>query len=360
MQTEKFLWYIPEEDGGSAEPAAEYQKLIRWAGSARGKNPEVFDELTEWIRSSGGWSSRELAENRALLMDRVIGRFAEQNRLLREKLTALEPSGVVNPAVFDALKRFDDELCGNTRAEELKEAVSRVFADFSAIQIPDVREKFAGNKTGPAGTDSVEIYGYINILKDCDAAVQWALFMPDFAKQQQQGFRLESFEYRKMPGLRFVGTGENVMSDPDAMKRLTDALNSMREYRCGFDDDTMLIHNQGRGVDVESCHVLFGRFLAADAPVPEGLEYVDFVPENDGKAGMPFMSQFAFATYTGDMDALHRREGYDSDAMYDVTRNIILGQNVPIPYPDKYWVGEVFLNGFEQPSTAYLFSVDQS
>ena len=45
-------------------------------------------------------------------------------------------------------------------------------------------------------------------------------------------------------------------------------------------------------------------------------------------------------------------------AMYDVTRNIILGQGVQIPYPDKYWTAEVFLNGVENDSTAYMFSVE--
>lgn len=60
--------------------------------------------------------------------------------------------------------------------------------------------------------------------------------------------------------------------------------------------------------------------------------------------------------FSGDIDALHQQEGYDSDAMYDVTRNIMLGQGVPIPYPTKYWTGEVFLDGHNAPSTAYLFS----
>lgn len=54
---------------------------------------------------------------------------------------------------------------------------------------------------------------------------------------------------------------------------------------------------------------------------------------------------------------MHRHDGYDSDAMYDVTRNFILGQNVTIPYPDKYWTAEVFLDGFQNGSTAFLFSV---
>ena len=44
--------------------------------------------------------------------------------------------------------------------------------------------------------------------------------------------------------------------------------------------------------------------------------------------------------------------------MYDVTRNIMLGQGVCIPYPDKYWTAEVFLDGCGKPSRAYLFSAE--
>ena len=31
----------------------------------------------------------------------------------------------------------------------------------------------------------------------------------------------------------------------------------------------------------------------------------DFVPHNDGKVGPPFFSQFAYVTFSGDMDAIH-------------------------------------------------------
>lgn len=55
---------------------------------------------------------------------------------------------------------------------------------------------------------------------------------------------------------------------------------------------------------------------------------------------------------------MHSRDGYDVDAMYDVTRNTVLGQGVQIPYPHKYWTAEVFLNGIADPGTAYLFSVE--
>lgn len=98
--------------------------------------------------------------------------------------------------------------------------------------------------------------------------------------------------------------------------------------------------------------------MAADTPVPEGLSYVDFVPQRDGKPGIPYLSQFACARFEGDTDSMHSQEGFDGDAMYDVTRNIILGQNVSIPYPDKYWTAEVYQDGFGKDCTVYLFSVE--
>lgn len=59
------------------------------------------------------------------------------------------------------------------------------------------------------------------------------------------------------------------------------------------------------------------------------------------------------------MKAMHRDEGTDGGRLYDITRNTILGQNVLIPYPHKYWTAEVFLNGFETDSTAFMFSIEK-
>ena len=53
---------------------------------------------------------------------------------------------------------------------------------------------------------------------------------------------------------------------------------------------------------------------------------------------------------------MHAREGFDSDAMYDVTRNVLLGQDVPIPYPEKYWTAEVFPQGCSGERAEYFFS----
>jgi len=58
-----------------------------------------------------------------------------------------------------------------------------------------IRELIAGGKTGPTGADSVDVFGYVNLLKECDARVQWALFMPDIAEKQQKNFKIVKFEY---------------------------------------------------------------------------------------------------------------------------------------------------------------------
>lgn len=357
---EKFCWYEAEQsDEKSGSPEERYGQIVNWSSRARGVNPTVFDEISAWLLGSGDWSDGELAENGKYLMDQVIEKFREQNSQLRRQLTALKPSGLVNTAVFDALDRFDRELSGDTQAEWLKEVVERVFRDFSAVRDQETRKRFAGGITGPAGTDSVEIYGYMNALKDCDASVQWTLFMPDFARRQQDGFRVESFEYLKYPGLRFIGLEKDLETDAQALERLVQTLDSMGEYRSGFDYDAILFHHFGRGVDVEPCHGLWGRFMAANTPVPEGFAYVDFVTRQDGRPGIPYLAQFACARFVGDSASMHGMEGFDCNAMYDVTRNIILGQNVLIPYPDKYWTAEVYPEGFGTDSTVYLFSVER-
>lgn len=295
---EQFCWYEAEEcETADRTPEEKYQQMVSWASRARGINPLAFDTLSAWLNGGGEWTDSEMADNQKQFQEEIVGRFLKQNQVLREELRALEPSGAVNAAVFDALDRFDDELSGHTHAGGLKEAVAKIFQDFSCLRSRETRKKFAGSCTGPAGSD--------------------------------------------------------------ALKELVRTLDSLSGYRCGFDDDSILFHHFGRGVDVEPCHGVWGRFMAADAPVPDGFEAIDFIPQNDGKPGAPYLSQFAFAQFQGDREAMHRREDFDCDAMYDITRNIILGQNVAIPYPDKYWTAEVFPDGFGGDSTVYLFSVEK-
>ena len=361
---DEFYWSdIEEQKGDQLTDTEKYKKLINWAGQARGRNPGVFDALTEWILNDSEWSDDKLAENEQILMQSVLARFKEQNANLRAYLKELEPSGVVNAAIWRALDNFDSDLTapmGCPHYTQMREAVEKMFSDFSVMRERSVREIIAGSKTGAEGTDSVEIFGYINHLKNCDAAVQWALFMPDLVERQQLGFKLDSFEYRKMPDMRFIGkeSGEEENIAQETMRTLNDM---KTEYKSGFDYDVLFQHHYGKGVDVERWHGFWGRFMKADAPVPEGLVYFDFIPQRDNNnsvSGPPFLSQFAFAIFSGDMKAMHNDEGTDGGRMYDVTRNIMLGQGVNIPYPDKYWTAEVFLNGCDTWSTAFMFSAE--
>ena len=355
--TDGFCWL---EDQPQSEQTLtdeqRYARLASWARRARGRNPMALDALSAWARQDAAWGRDRLAGNRQLLMQGVIARFADQNARLRAELQALGES-VVNPAVFPALDRFDQELSGRTAAPHLAEPVARMFADFACMAEPALREQIAGGLTGPEGTDTVPLYGYLNYLKDCDAQVQWALFMPDLVRQQQQGFQVTRFDYRRMPAMRFVGRELGDGAGDAQRQALFETLDKLSGYASGLDGDALLMHHYGLGVDVGPWHGMWGRFLRADAPVPEGFAAIDFTPEDDGRSGPPYRSEFAWAEFAGDPETLHRREGYDSDAMYDVTRNIILGQGVNIPYPDKYWTCELFQDGWRRPGATYLFGV---
>ena len=355
---------IDGQKGEKLTDAEKYKRLITWAGQARGRNPGVFDALTEWILDDSEWSDDKLAENEQILMQGVLARFKEQNANLRVYLKELEPSGVVNEAVFKALTIFDDELSGSLSSgskpdEQLQSLIVKMFDDFSIMRERDVRMKIAGNKTGIHSTDSTDIFGYINYLSGSDSQVQWCLFMPDLVKRQQDGFTVESFEYKTMPAMRFIGKEciEHDEADMSWELDIMHTLNTMTEYKSGFDYDVLFQHHYGKGVNVERWHGFWGRFMKADTPVPEGFLHWNFVPDDINTPYLTFRSQFAFATFSGDMKAMHNDEGTDGGRMYDVTRNIILGQGINIPYPEIYWTAEVFLDGCDKYSTAFMFSV---
>jgi hypothetical protein len=183
--------------------------------------------------------------------------------------------------------------------------------------------------------------------------------MPDMVERQQKGFKVDNFEYKKMSAMRFIGREGDDLDNMEVRKKLFYILDAMNEHKSDFDYDVLFMHHYGLGVDVGPWHGVWGRFMKADTPVPDGFLAFDFVPHDVPEAGPPYYSRFAFATFSGDMDAMHSREGYDSDAMYDVTRNIILGDGVNIPYPEKYWTAEVFLDGCDKYSTGYLFSAGE-
>ena len=151
-------------------------------------NPNAFDNLTEWILDDSEWTEDKLKENEQILMQGILSRFRSRNAQLRAYLKELEPAGVVNEAVFNALDRFDAELSGKTECDELRVVISKMFTDFSCMRDRKIRELIAGGKTGPTGADSVEVFGYVNLLKVCDARVQWILFMPGVVEKQQKAY----------------------------------------------------------------------------------------------------------------------------------------------------------------------------
>lgn len=132
---DEFYWCdIEGQNDDKLTDTEKYKRIVGWAAKARGMNPGAFDALTEWVLDDSLWSDEKLAENEQILMQGVFARFKEQNAQLRTYLSELEPSGVVNTAVFTALDRFDDELSGLTHDKRLQEVVAQVFADFSVMR----------------------------------------------------------------------------------------------------------------------------------------------------------------------------------------------------------------------------------
>jgi hypothetical protein len=163
------------------------------------------------------------------------------------------------------------------------------------------------------------------------------------------GATIEHWEYRTLPAVRFIGieifyddfggySGEHWAK---VREQAASVLDTMSEYASSFDYDLTLSHHFGKKVDKERNHDYIGRFMKAGTPVPEGFVHWDFVPDDKDTPYLTFCSQFAFSVFAGNHDNLHCGEGFDVNALYDVTRNIILENKVTIPYPEVYWTAEV-------------------
>ena len=374
--------------------AAAYNRIGEWALDVRcspenvkaaGKdiylNRHAFFAMAEWLLDDAQWQNPQEGNKEMWLKQCGLLLFGHYRWQLWKYLQRLEAenSGLVNPPVFALLETINKAIVGWSQSKNrsaarpcvlgshesdlwLHEAVDKAIVDFDALKDRALREKVAQ---------------YVHRLREYDDRLQWSLFMPDMVKEQQKGFRVENFEYLDFPAMRFVGV-EDGGADADNAARRTEAarvLDGMAAYKSGFGYDMLLIHHHGQHVDTPP-QLIWGRFMKADAPVPgclgeqqsglcsatspDGFVSVDFVPHDVKKAGQPYYSRFAFATFSDDVKAMHAAEGFDVDAMYDITRNIILGQDVCIPYPEKYWTAEVFIEGFEKESTGYLFSVGLS
>ena len=149
QQIDEFCWNnLDEQIIKTLTDAEKYQELVHWAITARGKNPGVFDALTEWLLDDIEWCEDKLNENEQILMQGVFARFSEQNKQLRRYLSELRPAGVVNEAVFKALDQFNDQLSGQVPDERLQKVVAQVLDDFSLMKQRGIREQIAGSITG--------------------------------------------------------------------------------------------------------------------------------------------------------------------------------------------------------------------
>ena len=164
------------------------------------------------------------------------------------------------------------------------------------------------------------------------------------------GAKLEHWEYRTLPAVRFIGLAYDPASCSfqayydgwaETREKAAAVLDTMPEYASGFDYDLTFSHHFGKRVEEERNHDFIGRFMKAGAPVPDGFAHWDLVPDSSGTPYLTFCSQFAFSVLAGDHDKVHSGEGFDVNALYDITRNIILEEKIAIPYPEIYWTAEV-------------------
>lgn len=345
-----FDWYdkcrgilvVGEKTGERLTGEAAYRLLTDWAAwsrSARSRpvtangityplGEAAFTAMCQWLRSDEAW--QELTSHEAFLKQSgllLVGYYRKNLFAYLQRLDARYP-GVVNPPVLAELARMSTLFPGSHVSDLwLQECVAPAITDFSLLRDRALREKVAR---------------YVTHVSECDNSIQWTLFMPGLVRKQvgESGLSLERFAYRTMPPMRFIG----VEAASDRRAEIMRVLDAMPEYASGFDYDIYLIHHNGRE-HYEEAHGVWGRFMHADTPAPDGFVSLDFMPPDAPAwtcdAGSPYLSQFAFAVFAGSEDALHKEAGFDANAMYDITRNIILGEGVLIPYPEKYWTAEV-------------------
>ena len=365
------LLFVGDKTGERLTGAAAYAHVVDWARKFRSYNHPViaegmeiyvnqhaFNNMADWLLDDSQWQNpdqdgmvlafgKTFAECKEIFLKQcglLLFQYYRNNLYAYLKRLDADFPGVVNKSVFAAIERIVAAIPGaHTSDLWLHEAVDPALKDFSAMSDRALREK---------------VVKYVRQLKEYDNSVQWTLFMPDFVKSQTKGFKVDNFEYRELPAMRFIGAEGEEFADVKRRIELMRKLDDMKEYKSGFDYDILFMHHYGLSVE-NPWHGVWGRFMKADAPVPEGFLAFDFVPRDVPAAGPPYHSRFAFATFSGYMEKMHSCEGFDSDAMYDVTRNIILGDGVCIPYPEKYWTAEVFPDGCDKYSTGYLFSIGE-
>lgn len=166
-----------------------------------------------------------------------------------------------------------------------------------------------------------------------------------------QGFKLESFEYLQKPAMRFIGKPDaEIINKHHLRPGIMQTLDAMTAYKSGFDYDAFFFHWNGQITETAPWQGIWGRFMKENAPVPDGFVYVDLIPRDDGGAGSPYISQFSFAEFSGDMKAMHK-----GDIYCNITRDIT-ARDRGIPYPEKFWYAEIFINGVSDWSTGCVYA----
>lgn len=159
----------------------------------------------------------------------------------------------------------------------------------------------------------------------------------------------ESFEYRTLGKLRFIGIDARLNESWEALWECSDEFlpvldDMMLKYGTDIPYNCAFMHHNGNEVDTEN-HYLAGRFFMEATPVPEGFDYYDVPTE-----------QAAYATYiTSKFDG-------DIGSAYYHTRDQILSDGVCIPYPHSYWHASVYIEGRPEEGTCrfgYLFSIEK-
>ena len=350
---------VGEKTGERLTGKAAYDRITEWALWFRrtdskkvGKqeipiNRAAFPAMNAWLLDDNVWASDEQTRKNEVWLKQcgllLLDYYRSNLYSYLSRLNA-EHSDIVNQSALSELERMKEKFSA-ARGSDLhltEIAGLENITDFTMLRDRKLRERLAA---------------YVESLSHIDSSLQWTLFMPDFVKGNlaKAGLKLESFEYREFSAMRFIG-----LEGDDKLGEALRALDVMKEYASGFDHPVVLAHHNGFHADTKPQFVS-GRFMKADAPVPEGFVAVEFVPHDNAKAGAPYYSRFAFAVFVGADEAANTTKGFDVNALYDITRNIVLGDGVLIPYPDKYWTAGVFLDNSgrkpEERRHGYLFSV---
>jgi len=132
----------------------------------------------------------------------------------------------VNPAVFDALTEW---------IQDDSEWVDVKLAENETFFMRGVLEKFKNQNALLRAR-----------LKELEP--------PGVVKKMQKDFTVESFEYKKMPAMRFVGCECEEHEGVGRRRQIMRTLDELSEYRSGFDNDVLFGHHFGQSVDSGPWH----------------------------------------------------------------------------------------------------------